>query len=212
MQSVEHLLDKLGFKPNLIIECIVTTTDRTGEINVAPMGVKRVSSRVLQLDIFQGSKTLSNIRSTKEAVINVVNDVTVFYRALFENDFSQNEFSKPNKINTPYLKQAEAYIEVIAEDFLTRDLVTTVKLRPVAIAILKQYPRGFSRCDFAVLESLIHATRIKAFMKTDRSKTHELLELVKHYYEYVTRRCSEKPYREVMSRLLELIHSWMSEK
>ena len=145
-------------------------------------------------------------------MINVINDITIFYRALFENNFSQNEFSKPNKINTPHLKQAEAYIEVIAEDFLTKDIITTVKLRPVAITILKQYPRGFSRCDFAVLESLIHATRIKAFMKTDKSKTQELLELIRHYYEYVTRRCPEKPYREVMSRLLELIHSWMNEK
>ena len=212
MQLIEDLLDKLGFKLNLIIECIVTTIDQTGKINVAPMGVKRVSSKILQLDIFHDSKTLLNLKSTREAVINIVSDITVFYRALFENNFSQNEFLKTNKISTPYLKQADAYIETIVEDFLVKGIITTVKLRPIAITILNQYPRGFSRCDYAILESLIHATRIRVFMETNESKTRELLELIKYYHEYVTIRCPEKPYREVMSRLLELIHSWMNKK
>jgi hypothetical protein len=64
----------------LIYEAVITTCSPTGEVHVAPMGVRYADGTAgdVVLMPFKPSTTLRNIESTGRAVLNVVTDVRVF--------------------------------------------------------------------------------------------------------------------------------------
>jgi len=63
--------------PELIYETVVTTTAPTGDVHIAPMGVRYVGDDVVLMP-FKPSATLVNIESTGVAVLNLLTDVRVF--------------------------------------------------------------------------------------------------------------------------------------
>ncbi len=61
----------------MIVETVVTTVSPTGEVHVAPMGVREADGLLL-LAPFRPSRTLDNLLATHSAVVNLVDDVRVF--------------------------------------------------------------------------------------------------------------------------------------
>ncbi|HSB60394.1 MAG TPA: DUF447 domain-containing protein, partial [Vicinamibacteria bacterium] len=63
----------------MIIESIVTTLDRGGRANFAPMGVVWGEDEIV-VKPYRETTTYRNLRETGEAVVNLVDDVLYFVR------------------------------------------------------------------------------------------------------------------------------------
>ena len=65
----------------MIIESIISSVDKSGLVNFSPFGIKKESNYVY-ISPYIPSKTLQNIKETKIAVVNYVNDAEVFVNCI----------------------------------------------------------------------------------------------------------------------------------
>jgi hypothetical protein len=125
----------------MIIETIVTTTDASGTVNIAPMGVEWTGdSDPPVLKPFLETVTYRNLVATGAAVVNLIDDVRIFARAAILRDAcSWLELTVGAIDSTPPRSRIE----------------TTVAHRGVRREFI-----GFNRARHAVLEAAIYATRV----------------------------------------------------
>ncbi|HDI73857.1 MAG TPA: DUF447 family protein [Candidatus Korarchaeota archaeon] len=198
--DVTGLLDEFGFSEGLLVESIVTTLKQNKEPHFAPIGVKRVGDRLIIGKLFKNTDTYRNLCSSPQLVINLTDNVLLFYLALFD-DVPPEKYTRGGpKTKIPYLREADAIIEADALKFGDRGDFVTVELEVLGILVMRGGPRFLSRCKHAVLESLVHFTRIPIYMREGREAT-ELVELIRHYREFVERNCPEVPYKFIMRDL-----------
>ena len=57
----------------MILETIISTIDKSGNVNFAPFGIKKNKNFIL-ISPYIPSKTLNNLTSTKSATVNYTND------------------------------------------------------------------------------------------------------------------------------------------
>jgi len=69
----------------VILETIVTTMAEDGAINFAPMGVEWTEDAIV-LKPFIETTTYRNALASRAAVVNLVDDVRVFSRALTDDE------------------------------------------------------------------------------------------------------------------------------
>jgi uncharacterized protein len=140
----------------MILETIVTTVDRDGAVNIAPMGVEW-GEQVIVLKPFLETATFRNVSATGAAVVNLVDDVRVFARAAISN---------PAYATVP---AAVVHGVVLADCCAWRELeVRSIDATPprsrIEAAVVHRGTRrefiGFNRARHAVLEAAIHATRL----------------------------------------------------
>ena len=208
----------LGFSNRIIVETIVSTYNADGQANAAPMGVIMTSPQHIVLRIYVSSLTYKNLQSKRCAVINVTSDPEVFYRTAFkeanlEGRVPQELFGKAETVDAPRLRTANAFIEVAVADIQPFDAeraeaICEVKLVQASSVLPKAYCRAMS----ATIEAIIHATRVKAFIrhadKQKREQALKLLEKIKECHDVVNRVAPNSRYSEVMADLNEQIDSW----
>ena len=144
----------------MIVETIVTTRDRQGQVNVAPMGIEwepSVDDSRIVLKPFLETATYRNVIATRTAVVNLVDDVRVFARAAISN---------PEYATVPAAAISGA---VLADCCAWRELeVVTIDSTPPRSRIETTVVHrgstrdfiGFNRACHAVLEAAIYATRV----------------------------------------------------
>lgn len=93
-------------QPGARYEAIYTTMNNDGEMNAAPIGVKCINDYDVAARLFDGSKTLANIRQTNLFVVNITENPKIYADALYGN-LENLEFVKDDDI--AYLKNADAY-------------------------------------------------------------------------------------------------------
>ena len=139
----------------MIIESIVTSMDRSGVVNFAPMGVEWGEEQIV-LKPFLETTTFRNVSETRVAVVNLTDDVMLF---------AQGAISSPRypalpagKVRGVVLEAACSWreIEVVAvDDTPPRSRIET---RVVHRGFRREF-LGFNRARHAVLEAAILATR-----------------------------------------------------
>ena len=75
----------------MIIETIVSTIDKNSDVNFSPFGIKKRNNNVY-ISPYIPSKTLSNLESTKHAVVNYTDNVSFFVNCIIGN----KKFKKRN--------------------------------------------------------------------------------------------------------------------
>jgi hypothetical protein len=141
---------------NVIVESIVTTIDRDGRINCAPMGVEW-DDEVIVLKPFLDTATYRNVTASRSAVVNLTDDVRVFAQAAISNPVY------------PTVAATAVGGVVLADCCSWRELeVRSVDATPprsrIDTAVVHRGFRrefiGFNRACHAVLETAIYATRL----------------------------------------------------
>ncbi len=202
--DVPDLLDNIGLSDGLLVESICTTKNGDGSLHSAPIGVRRAGSAVIIEKLFKGTTTLENLMREGFALINLLDDVEIFYLATF-NEIPEEGYDMSHGMRLPPLKDSNASMEASLLNFEDKGEFLSVKLSIDGIFVRKVKPCFFTRCNHAVLESLIHATRIPVFRRIMPKDAEKLTKLVLHYSELVSRICPEEPYnrimRDVVSRL-----------
>lgn len=135
-------LSELEMEENWIYEVLLATKDKQGNVNVAPMGIKRIGDKI-SIAIYKNSRTYDNIRKTNKAIVNFVPDTLSFYKTREPDD--------------EYLKLADAYLELEVEKITEGDPVTFIFTVP---KISGKQPKLINRAESLFLEALIAHSKI----------------------------------------------------
>lgn len=213
-------LSDLGFSKGDIAETVVSTYNKEGKPNAAPMGVVMQDEKHLSIDFFNSTSTYKNIILNKCAVVNLTNNVEIFYKTAFKEanpkgKLPEEWFEKANSVNAPKLKLAEATIDVSLKNMTPLDQEKTMATFNLERLDAKTvYPQVYSRAMALTIEAIIHATRVEAFIKEETEQKHvgKLLELIENYNGTVNRVAPNSIYSNVMSDLMKRIESWRNGK
>ena len=199
----------LGFVDGLIMETIVSTSDSTGHYDAAPMGIVKNKDQ-LTIKPFTSSLTYENLKTTKCAVVNVTSDPKLFYITSFKEanpngKLSPELFEKAKTVPAPKLRKADATIEVKVNKISSLSSERAKFLCNIQhVTAPKAMP----------IEAIVHATRIKPFLKgtgQQQKRALKLLELVDVCQDVVDRTALNSVYSEIMADLNQRISVWRSE-
>ena len=89
-------LSKIGMHKGQQYETIITTTDKDGNPNAAPFGIRILDKDKVQLRIFEGGNSIKNIRDKGEFVVNVTENPLMFTLATI-NTIPEEHLTKIDK-------------------------------------------------------------------------------------------------------------------
>jgi hypothetical protein len=209
-------LTDLGFSKGIFAETIVSTYNVDGTPNAAPMGIILEDEKTLTMNIFNSSSTNRNLKASKCGVINLTNNVDVFYKTTFKEANPNGKlpaewFDRAKAVNAPRLCFANASIEVRVTIIESGGLERTKFLCEVTqMNAPKKYPQVYCRALSATLEAITHATRVEAYINNEnkRKQVSELLETIEHQRDLVNHVAPNSVYSSVMSDLMKRIDSW----
>jgi hypothetical protein len=214
-------LTDLGFTAGTISEVILSTYNENKQPNAAPMGTTTQNGNTLIIKPFMTSQTYRNLQSQKCGVINLTCDVDLFYRTAFKETNSQGKlpnewFTSAQTVNAPKLVQADATVEVAVQKIEPLDSERAqVACKATFIDAQKVLPQAYCRAQFAVIEAIVHATRVKAFLngtQTQKEHASKLLQKIQMCQDVVEHTAPNSRYGEVMADLMGLIDLWRKAK
>ena len=161
----------------MILEGIVTTLDRLGATNVAPMGpIVDESMPTLHLRPFKTSQTYRNLKHRPAGVFHVVDDVLLLARAAIGRLEEPPETFAAHKIDGVVLSSACRWYEFSVDCFDDRNDRTDLKARVVHSGRLRDF-FGFNRAKHAVVEAAILATRVHLLSRQEIMRQMEPLHI-----------------------------------
>jgi hypothetical protein len=143
----------------VILEGIVTTVDRDGNINIAPMGpdIGSGMERFL-LRPFPSSQTYQNLRATGEGVFHVIDDVLLLAKAAVGAVEPQPALFPATAVRGWVLRDGCRYYEFRVQSMDDSEPRVRIEVAVVASGRLRDF-FGFNRAKHAVVEAAILATR-----------------------------------------------------
>jgi hypothetical protein len=180
------------------------------------MGTIMQNQHTISLNIFNSSETNLNLKTNKCAVINFTNNIEIFYKTTFKEvnpagKLPQEWFEKAETVNAPKLQLSDATIDVSVASMESMGAEkTNFSCSIVKINVDKMYPQIYCRAMAMTLESIIHATRVKAFVNDEKQEKNvkALLELIENNNNVVNRVAPNSMYANVMADLTKRIDSW----
>jgi len=211
---MESELIKLGFAPRQIVEVIVSTYDENKTPDAAPMGVTSREGRLI-IRPYTTTQTYLNLMGRRCGVVNLTGDPELFYRTAIKESNEGEQvpaewFLGAEKVDAPRLRGAEAYLEVsvVDQNPIASDRAEFT-CEVVQLEVASAYPKAYSRAAFALIESVIHATRLKEYLASGRmGEAEQLLSMINHYRALVERVAPGSRYTLLMADLLKRVESW----
>jgi len=140
----------------MIFETIVTSVNAVGEAHITPFGIRQVDGFVV-ISPFKPSTTLENILITKNAVVNMTDDVRVFAGAL--TNHTTWKLLKANKIKGFRLADCLAHAELKLVE--VREDASRPQLMMEKVDEEIHHPfKGFNRAQAAVIELAVLVSRL----------------------------------------------------
>jgi uncharacterized protein len=139
----------------VILETIVTTRDTGGAVNFAPMGVEW-GDEIIVLKPFLETSTFRNVSASRQAVVNLTDDVMLFAQGAISSP--QFPWEPASVVQGAVLQAACSWREI---EVLTIDATpprSRIEARVVHRGVSREF-LGFNRARHAVLEAAILATR-----------------------------------------------------
>jgi hypothetical protein len=207
----------LGFLKNIVVETIVSTYSPDGQPTAAPMGVEAEDELHVVIRPYVSTLTYRNLRLKRSAVINVTSNPELYYRTAFKETnpgakVPREWFGRAEAVDAPRLLLADAFIEASVTNIGLlpggrAEVLCDIKL----VDFSKVFPRAYCRAVSATIETIIHATRVKAFLALrEHEEAGRLVELIKYYRTIVDRVAPGSRYSEIMTDLIQRISSWRS--
>ncbi|MEM0348822.1 MAG: DUF447 family protein [Candidatus Caldarchaeum sp.] len=194
-------VSELGFRTDSWYEVIVSTYSEHGEPHFAAMGCGLSDDEHLILKPYTNTETYRNLLSQRAAAINITNEPVHFYSAVFKK---QLPHIRSDKVPAPLLDGADAWIEAVVEN-ISNDAPdrAVVTLTPVNIKPAQPYIRPYSRARHALIEMLIHYTRVRVFAHTPmHHRAVALAEKILDYAALVRRVSSNSVYLHICEEVV----------
>jgi hypothetical protein len=143
-----------------LLEGIVTTLNRDGTPNIAPMGpIVDADFEWLLLRPFRTSVTYENLKVSGQGVFHVTDDVELLARAAVGRLEAAPELLPAEAVNGVILTNACRWYAFRAESLDDREDRTSIVARVIDRGTLRDF-FGFNRAKHAVVEAAILATRL----------------------------------------------------
>ncbi len=214
MSGKAAIFSNLGIDTGITYETILSTLSPCGEYNAAPMGIRSEDGTSLILRPFKATKTCSNLITTRKAVASFTDDPLLFLvTALKEEGWNDPKMlTKVKGIQVPRLTMANSFLELRVmkvEETSEQAIVTCSPIRGEVVNVpTKPYCRG----EFAALETVIHATRVKVLLEEGRIREAEsLVQLIRSHRDLVWRVAPNSSYSTVVERVVDLVEMWKKE-
>lgn len=201
-------LSCLGFMEGVIFEVVASTIDSEGRVNVAPMGV-RAKGNLLETRAFKVSKTYLNLASTLEVVFNITNDPFIFASTALKLDWFKLAFEASKTVRPPRLREAEGYIEARASRLVDGGERVLIECVPTYIETRILNPTAYCRAKPAIIEAVIHATRVREFASRGfKEKVEGCLNTIGLCMDIVRRVASNSVYMTLMEEIRKKAEDW----
>lgn len=193
-------LAKIGMFKGQQYETIITTINKDGNLNAAPIGILCGGKNKVICRIFKGSQTLENIISQKEFIVNICENPELFTWSLLDN-LEKNDFSKDNSI-----KNVDAYFKcevtsikeaVKQSDPIKKKSEANVIKADVSELIINNPVKAYNRAFSYVIECLENFSRIDI---VDDEKRKYYLDSFKEAYR-VVKKVGSKKDKEAMDKI-----------
>lgn len=211
-------LAKLGFSKNVITETIVSTYNIDGQPNAAPMGAIMDDARNIFIRPYQSTQTSKNLLSRKCAVINITSNPEFFYHTTFketnpEGNLPSEMFQKAEIVDAPRIRLIDAFIEVEVtgiRHFENQRIEVSCQVKRIRAKRL--LPKVYCRALHAVIESIVHATRVEVLIsdKSEQKRVQNLLNMIDENSSLVRRVAPNSIYSQIMDDLNKRIQLWRS--
>jgi len=187
-------LSTLGMKKRQIYETIVSTYDPNLKPTAAPMGMTLLGSESFLIRPFRATTTYRNLLAARCGVVNITSSPEMFYRTTFKHEgprlkMPSRWFEHGKVVMAPRIRSAEAHVEFTVrrlEDENECRARFTCKVQ--MIEARRMFPQAYSRARFALIECIIHATRIEPYLADGRAAEAERLTHLVEYYNDLTNR------------------------
>ncbi len=154
----------------MIVETIVTTVDRDGRVNCAPMGVEW-GDQTIVLKPFLDTATYRNVSATRSAVVNLTDDVRVFAQAAISNPLYATV--PASVVKGVVLADCCSWRELEVRGIDSTPPRSRIETSVVHRGFRREFI-GFNRACHAVLEAAIYATRLHllepAFVRSEMDR------------------------------------------
>jgi hypothetical protein len=180
----------------VIIESLITTLDREGRANFAPMGVEWGEDEIV-VKPYRETATCQNLLETGEAVVNLVDDVLYFVRGAL---------TSPTFPSVPAVAVRGVVLEAACSwrELRVREKETDQpRARFVCDVVHRGVRRefvGYNRARGAVLEATILATRTRFLPIQEILADYERLQVI-------VDKTAGPPEREAMALLTDFVRS-----
>lgn len=141
----------------MIIETIISTVDKKGCVNFAPMGIIMEGDDLI-IRPYKEAITYQNLLTTRQGVVHITDNVWIFVQSALSNP--QFESFPAEQVQGFVLKDTCYYYEFIISDMDC----SKERAKFIAHIVKKGWVRdfiGFNRAKNAIIEAAILATRIK---------------------------------------------------
>ena len=140
----------------MIYETVITTVNADGSVHIAPFGIRERGDLII-ISPFRPSTSLDNLLRTKQAVVNLTDDVRIFAGALTgRRDWPVR---RADNIDGFVLEAALAHRELMLVE-IKEDAVRPELSFKVVQEITHKPFRGFNRAQAAVLEASVLVSRL----------------------------------------------------
>lgn len=171
----------------MILESIVTTINRAGEVNIAPMGVIPEGDLVT-LKPYKETTTYRNLLDVPAAVVHLVDDAAIFARSAL-SDY-RGETVPAQRVRGAVLTAACSWMELELTGIDDRSDRAVIPARVLHRGRFRDFI-GYNRARNAILEATILATRTRFLPAEEIRAELERLDII------VTK-CGDQPERETM--------------
>lgn len=197
---MEISLKELGFHKNLIIEVLLSVFETDGSPHIAPLGTSLYDNNTVIVKPFAHTKVYKILKTQREATLNVTSDPLLFFKSVF-NKFCPEDFEDAKRIHAPNLIHADGHIETKVVRIVpgARPIFF---LKVVDISVKRRLPRAYCRAHSAIVESLIHLSRIGVYKESRQpDKVKEAINLIEHYKSTIGRVAPNTIYEECIMKI-----------
>lgn len=140
----------------MIYETVITTVNVDGSAHIAPFGIRERDDLII-ISPFRPSTSLDNLLRTRQAVVNLTDDVRIFAGALTgRRDWPVRRAAQ---IDGFVLEAALAHRELMLVDIKENAVRPELSFKVVQETTHRPF-RGFNRAQAAVLEAAVLVSRL----------------------------------------------------
>lgn len=181
----------------MILETIVSTRSENGELNFAPLGVRLLDNKRIELTVYHSSHTYRNLEKNRSGVVNLLSDVLSFVKCALSDHIPEHSMSVASYGGI--MKEADEAVEFTIDTVEAGEKKSLMSGPVLSLARLKTPRAGINRASGAVVEALIAVTRIGVLPdaqiegtikssrnivdKTGGPKEQESMSMIESYYE-----------------------------
>lgn len=212
LTKIKDYVSRLSVEKGHIYEVILSTFTEDGRPTAAPMGITFADDESLLVRPFKTSLTFQNLKAKRCGVANITSDPALFYAAAFKwmeknREILLGRFERARSVDAPRIKGADGYVEFAVDRMIDESeergrFICSIRMAERQASLVRPYCRS----TFAIIECVIHATRVQEYLARGwTGRAAELTKLVDYYGDLVARVSPDSEYQGIAQEIADYV-------